>query len=42
VISLFGYLNLWNDTVATTLEDGPRTFAEDALAANGWSAGKHG
>jgi len=42
VISLFGYLNRWNDTVATTLEDGPRRFGEEALAANGWSAGKHG
>ena len=41
VISLFGYLNRWNDTVATTLEDGPRVFGEKALAAAGWSAGKH-
>jgi len=41
VISLFGYLNRWNDTVATTLEDGPRAFGEKTLAAGGWSAGKH-
>ncbi|MCB0637365.1 MAG: hypothetical protein KDC54_12140 [Lewinella sp.] len=32
VISLFGYLNRWNDTMATTLEDGPRAFASDKLA----------
>lgn len=42
VISLFGYLNRWNDTMATTLEDHPRAFAEQQLAGNGWDIGKHG
>ena len=41
VISLFGFLNRWNDTMATTLEDAPKSFAADQLAAHGWVAGKH-
>jgi uncharacterized peroxidase-related enzyme len=41
VIALFGYLNRWNDTMATTLEQAPRWFGEKALAAGGWRAGKH-
>ena len=41
VISLFGYLNRWNDTMATTLEAGPRAFADATLGAGGWQAGKH-
>jgi AhpD family alkylhydroperoxidase len=40
VISLFGFLNRWNDTMATTLESGPRTFAGENLS--GWEVGKHG
>ena len=39
VISLFGYLNRWNDTMATTLEDTPVTFATDNLLS--WEIGKH-
>lgn len=41
VISLFGFLNRWNDTMATTLENSPKSFAKDQLAAHGWVAGKH-
>ena len=41
VISLFGWLNRWNDTMATTLEGPARDFAEAQLASRGWSAGKH-
>lgn len=41
VLSLFGYLNRWNDTMASTLENVPKQFAETTLAANGWQAGKH-
>jgi uncharacterized peroxidase-related enzyme len=41
VISLFGLLNRWNDTLATPLEDGPRELANELLTARGWSAGKH-
>src|SRR6516164_6443822 len=41
VLALMGFLNRWNDTLATPLEAGPRNFAECRLAANGWSVGKH-
>ncbi len=42
VISLFGFLNRWNDTLATHLEDSARMFGEAHLAQQGWQAGKHG
>jgi uncharacterized peroxidase-related enzyme len=41
-ISLFGFLNRWNDTMATTLEDQPKAFAAEQLGSLGWEAGKHG
>ncbi|MEM7275508.1 MAG: carboxymuconolactone decarboxylase family protein [Actinomycetota bacterium] len=41
VISLFGYLNRWNDTMATTLEEQPNHFGEAALRSQGWDRGKH-
>ena len=41
VISLFGFLNRWNDTMATELETVPKGFAEDALAPSGWQVDKH-
>ena len=41
VISLFGFLNRWNDTMATTLEEEPFQFAVANLAQFGWEAGKH-
>ena len=41
VISLFGFLNRWNDTMATQLEEHPVAFAESHLSGVGWSAGKH-
>lgn len=41
VISLFGWLNRWNDTMATELEEEPLAFASDALTSHGWEAGKH-
>ena len=40
VIGLFGFLNRWNDTMATELEDTPSAFAEDRYGSN-WEAGKH-
>lgn len=40
-ISFFAWLNRWNDTMATTLEDIPRRFAETTLGEKGWTAGKH-
>lgn len=41
VISFFGFLNRWNDTVATDLEEAPHDFGAKRLAQSGWSAGKH-
>ena len=41
VISLFGYLNRWNDTMATALEAEPLTFANQHLRVSGWEPGKH-
>lgn len=41
VISLFGYLNRWNDTIATTLEAAPLAFATQHLTKRGWQPGKH-
>lgn len=41
VISLFGFLNRWNDTLGTALEDSPLAFAEAHLAQNGWTIGHH-
>lgn len=41
VISMFGFLNRWNDTLATELEASPLQFAEARFASRGWSAGKH-
>jgi hypothetical protein len=41
VISLLGFLNRWNDTMATPLEEVPIAGGEKHLAARGWSAGKH-
>ena len=40
-ISVFGYLNRWNDTMATDLEDVPGGFADRVLVDGGWDAGKH-
>jgi uncharacterized peroxidase-related enzyme len=42
VIALFGFLNRWNDTLATPLEDEPTAVGEKYLAPHGWSVGKHG
>jgi alkylhydroperoxidase family enzyme len=41
VISVFGFLNRWNDTLATPLEDEPIAVGEKYLAAHGWEPGKH-
>ena len=42
VIALFGFLNRWNDTLATPLEDSPIAFAEAHLVSHGWEIGDHG
>ena len=41
VICLFGWLNRFNDTLATNLEQEPLDFATRHLAASGWQVGKH-
>lgn len=41
VIATFGFLNRWNDTLATPLEDEPIAVGEKFLASHGWSQGKH-
>ena len=41
VISVFGFLNRFNDTFATPLEDVPIATGEKYLASHGWTPGKH-
>ena len=41
VIALFGYLNRWNDVMATSLEDEANNSGEDLLHRISWNAGKH-
>jgi len=41
IISLFGFLNRWNDTMATALEAAPLAHGAAHLAKSGWTAGKH-
>ncbi|OGA15684.1 MAG: hypothetical protein A3G25_13110 [Betaproteobacteria bacterium RIFCSPLOWO2_12_FULL_63_13] len=41
VISLFGWLNRWNDTMGTPLEDEPIEYGERYLGPHGWTPGKH-
>jgi uncharacterized peroxidase-related enzyme len=40
-IAVFGFLNRWNDTLATPLEREPTEVGERFLAKRGWSPGKH-
>lgn len=42
VISFFGFMNRYNDTMATPLEDEPIAVAQKHIAAQGWELGKHG
>jgi uncharacterized peroxidase-related enzyme len=41
VVSLFGYLNRWNDSMATSIENRATESAEKYLAKSGWNKGKH-
>ena len=41
-LCLFGFLNRWNDSLATPLEAEPLATADRVLAPQGWRAGKHG
>ena len=40
-ISIFGFLNRWNTTLATPIEESPLEFANEHLASFGWKAGPH-
>jgi alkylhydroperoxidase family enzyme len=40
-VCLYGFLNRWNDSMATDLEDSPRAMGERLLAQGGWTGGKH-
>jgi len=40
VIGLFGFLNRWNDTMATDLEAIPARFATERYGDR-WTPGKH-
>jgi uncharacterized peroxidase-related enzyme len=40
-IAMFGFLNRWNDTMGTPLEDKPMTTGQKYLARGGWAPDKH-
>ena len=42
VISLFGFLNRWNDSMGTSIEPGAVESGEKYLSKYGWETGKHG
>ena len=41
VISLFGYLNRWNDSMGTTIETSAVQSGKQHLGKHGWEEGKH-
>ncbi len=41
VIALFGYLNRWNDSMGTAIEEGAVESGEQYLGKYGWEKGKH-
>lgn len=41
VVALFGYLNRWNDSMGTELEEEAQSSGDKHLRTFGWSAGKH-
>jgi uncharacterized peroxidase-related enzyme len=41
VVSLFGFLNRWNDSMGTSLEDGAISTGNQYLTKKGWTGGKH-
>ena len=41
VISLFGYLNRWNDSMGTTMEEGAIKSGNQYLGKHGFEVGKH-
>ena len=41
MIALFGFLNRWNDTMATDMETTPFELASAVIGPAGWEPGKH-
>jgi uncharacterized peroxidase-related enzyme len=40
-VCLYGFLNRWNDSMATEIEDEPRALGERLLARGGWTGRRH-
>ena len=40
-VCLYGFLNRWNDSMATDLENDPREMGDRVLSQGGWTGGKH-
>ena len=40
-VCLYGFLNRWNDSMATDLEETPKALGERLLKTGGWTGGKH-
>ena len=40
-VCLYGFLNRWNDSMATDLVAGPAAMGKRVLARGGWTGGKH-
>ena len=40
-VCLYGFLNRWNDSMATDLEASPRAMGDRVLTSGGWTGGKH-
>lgn len=41
VLSVGAFINRWNDTMGSELEENPRAVAQNLLGAKGWDVGKH-
>jgi uncharacterized peroxidase-related enzyme len=41
VVAMFGFLNRWNDSMATPLEPAAAALGEKFLGERGWAPGKH-
>ena len=40
-VCLYGFLNRWNDSMATDLESAPAAMGDRVLSRGGWTGGKH-
>jgi alkylhydroperoxidase family enzyme len=40
-VCLYGFLNRWNDSMATDLEAAPAAMGDRVLSRGGWTGGKH-